>query len=243
MDLSRGYVHGSNAVIIPLETGLNMWYFTDPFTNTVWILLVISLPLYIIAMGLAHYSYSGSADWDTLSGFVLRNALSEQTGTIPDQSKTYHKILIITWVGFTLILVYAYAGSLTAMLSKPILQNPIKTLEELARQNKIPWVIEKGSMAEFHMRTALPGSTMSLLHQKAGLVPHLTPREISKYGCPTAKLKQKGRIATFCEIHVIWLMMAKDFSATGKCNYYLIEERLISSMRGAAFQVNTSIFY
>ena len=243
MDLSRGYVHGYNAVIVPLETGLNIWYFTYPFTNTVWLLMVTSIPFYIIAMGLTHYLYNGSADWDTLSGFVLRNALSEQTGTIPDQSKTYHKILIITWVGFTLILVYAYAGSLTAMLSKPILQNPIKTLEELARQNKIPWVIEQGSTAEFNMRTALSGSTMSLLHKQAVLVPHLTRREINKYGCPTAKLRGKGRFASFCQWSVIWLMMAKDFSATGKCNFYLIEERLISSMRGAAFQVNIFICY
>ena len=238
MDLSRGYVHGYNAVIVPLETGLNIWYFTDPFTNTLWLLMVASIPFYIIAMGLAHYFYNGSADWDTLSGFVIRNALSEQTSTIPDQSKTYHKILIITWLGFTLVLVYAYAGSLTAMLSKPKFQLPIKTLDELVRQNEISWVIEQGSTAEFHMRTALSGSTMSFLHKQAGLVPHLTPREIAKYGCPTAKLREKGSFASFCEIHLIWLMIAKDFSATGKCNYYLIEERLISSMRGAAFQVN-----
>ena len=234
-------MQGSTAVIVPLETGLNMWYFTNPFTNTVWILIITSIPLYIIAMGLAHYSYKGSADWDTLSGFVIRNALSEQTSTIPDQSKAYHKILIITWLGFTLVLVYAYAGNLTAMLSKPKFQLPIKTLEELARQNKISWVIEQGSMTELHMQTALPGSTMSLLHKQAGLVPHFNRREIAKYGCPTSELRGKGRFASFCDVHRIWPMIARDFSATGKCNFYMIEERLMSSMWGAAFQVNISI--
>ena len=200
MDLSRGYVHGSNAVIVPLETGLNMWYFTNPFTNTVWFLIITSLPLYMLAMGLAYYFYNGSADWDTLSGFVIRNALSEQASTISDQSKAYHKILILTWLGFTLVLVYAYAGSLTAMLSKQKFELPIKTLEELVRQNKISWVIEQGSTAELNMQTAIPGSTMILLYKQVGLVTHLTPGEIARYGCPiaeVAKLRGKGRPQLF----------------------------------------------
>ena len=239
MDFSRGYTTPSfNAVVIPLETSSKMWYFKDPFTYTVWLLIVTSMPVYIFAMGMAYYLCSGSADWDMLCGFVIRNALSEQNDRIPDQAKAYQKLLIITWLCFTLVLVQAYAGSLTAMLAKPQFHSPIKTLEELLRQNEISWVIEKGTLAEFYMRTASPGTTMNLLHKQAELVTPLTPSEIATHGCYAAKLRGKGRFGSFCEVMGIWPMFANDFSTTGKCNFYLVEERLISTIPGAAFQVN-----
>ena len=132
----------------------------------------------------------------------------------------------------------AYAGSLTAMLSKPKLETPIKTLDELLSQNKISWVLEKGTPLEYYMQTASPGTTMKLLHQRAVMVPHLTPEEAFKFGCYAAKLKGKGRFGSFCDLNVIWHMLAKDFSTTGRCNFYLIEDRFKSSMQGAAFQVS-----
>ena len=137
VDFSRGFGYGFTAMVIPLETKRNMWYMTGPFTNTVWFLIFTSIPLYIIAMAVAYYLYSGSVDWCTLFGFVIRNVLSEQNSRIPDEDYAYQKVLIITWLGFTLVLVYGYAGNLTAMFSKPKLQLPIKTLEELLKQDEI----------------------------------------------------------------------------------------------------------
>ena len=192
-------------------------------------------------MCLAQYCYSGSAAWYTLSGFVIRNAVSEQNHSIPHQAKAYQKILIITWLGCALVLVQAYAGNLTAMLSKPKFHTPIKTLDELLGQNEISWVIEKGSQAEHYMQSASTGTKLSLLHKRAALVPQLTPTEQAIYGCYPPRLRGKKSIGSFCGLQVIWPMIAKDFSETGRCNFYLIEERLYSSLSGAAFQVNISV--
>ena len=243
MDFSRGFVHGFNAVVIPLKTSSNMWYFTDPFTNMVWILVVISIPIYIVAMALAYSLFSVSADWHTLSGFVIRNALSEQNYRIPHQAHAYQKILIITWLGCTLVLLQAYAGSLTAMLSKPKFPQPIKTLGELLRQKEISWAIEKGSMAEIYMQAATTGTMMNLLYKRAEFVPKLTTKERTMYGCYAYAAKQRGngRFGSFCYLNYIWSMIARDFSATGKCNFYITEEKLVSEMSGAVFQVNTTI--
>ena len=60
------------------------------------------------------------------------------------------------------------------------------------------------------------------------------------FGCYAAKLKGKGSV---CGLNLIWHMIANDFSVTGKCNFYVVEEMLITSMGGAAFQVSTSICY
>ena len=135
----------------------------------------------------------------------------------------------------------AYAGSLTAMLTNPKFHTPIKTLDELLGQNKISWVIEKGTLVEYYMQMAPAGTTMNLLRERAELVPLLTWKESSMYGCYAAKLKGKGTFGSFCELYLIQDMISKDYSSTGKCNFYLVEERLTSSLRGAAFQVNTTL--
>ena len=138
MDFSKGYIHNFHAVVMPLKTRSNMWYFKDPFTYSVWLSIFASIPIYIIAMGMAYYFYGGSVDWNMLCGFVIRNALSEQNNSIPHQAKVHQRVLIITWLWSSLVLVQAYAGSLTAMLAKPQFQSPIKNLEELLGQTEIP---------------------------------------------------------------------------------------------------------
>lgn len=199
----------------------------------------------MIIMGFAYYLDSGSADWIMLCGFVTRNALSEQNNRIPDQRKAFQKILIINWLVFVLVLVQAYAGCLRAMFTKPQFHTPIKTLEELEvqlRQNEISLVIERGTTFEFYMRTAKPGTYPNLLYKQAVVVPRLTPEEKKLYGteCYAAKLAKQtglGRVSTTCTYGPgIWPMIANDFSTTGKCNFYLIEEKLMSTVGPAAFQ-------
>ena len=191
-------------------------------------------------MAFAYYLYSGSVDWNTLSGFVIRNVLSEQNSRIPDEDKAFQKVLIITWLGFTLVLVYGYAGNLTAMFSKPKLQPPIKTIKELLKQDEISWAIEKESLAEFVTRKASPGSLMKLLHNQAELVPKLSFQDQSMYGCHSylAKVRENRRVGSFCFNNRMHQLVSKDFSTTGKCNFYVLEEKLMPSI---AFQVHSDI--
>ena len=239
MDFTRAIIHGYQAVVLPLETSSNMWFFTDPFTNIVWVLIATSIPIYILAMAGANYLYSESVELGTSSGFVIRNVLSEQNYKIPSQAKAYQKILIIIWLWFTLVLVNGYAGSLTAMLTKPKFETPIKTIEELLKQNEIQWVIQKGTLQEYSFRTSKSGTIMNSLYKRAVIVPRLTPRELAMHGaCYTAKTKRAKKLGSFCYTHSIWPIMAKDFSATGKCNFYLIDERLLTTYGVMAFQVS-----
>ena len=239
MDFSRGIVKGYLAVVIPVETGSKMWYFTYPFTNTVWILIATVIPVYVIAMAGADYLYSGSAKLSTLLGFVIRNVLTDQNNGIPGEKKDYKKLLIMVWLLATLVLVQAFAGSLTAMLTNPKLKVPIKTLEQLVTQNEISWVLEEGSDIQFFMRSELSKiNIINSIYKGANTVPRLTRKERAIYGgCYAAKMKGNGKVASFCHANYIWPMMANDFTSTGRCNFYLVEEKLLTSWGVAAFQV------
>ena len=214
-----------------------MWYIIDPFQYNVWLLFIASIPIYLIAMGLTDYLYCGAIDWDELSGFIIRNALSEQNCRFPTRAQAYQKILIITWIWSMLVIVHAYSGNLTAMLAKPKLQTPIQTLDELMNQEEISWVIEKETLPEFYMKTSQTGTIMNKLYNEATLVPHLTPEEQIKYGCYAAKLKGSGKFGSICDVGGILHMYARDFSETGKCSFYLLEEKFLSSVYAMALQV------
>ena len=122
-----------------------MWYIVNGFQYQVWILLLTCVPLYIITMGLIDYWYRGFADWENISGFIIRGALSEQNGKFPNQERVCQKLLNIIWIWSMLVLVQAYAGNLTAMLARPKLPPPIRTLEELVSQDETKWILQKGS--------------------------------------------------------------------------------------------------
>ena len=216
-----------------------MWYIIEPYHYIVWILLIAAMPIYLIVMGLTDYFYHGVIAWDDVGGLLIRNVLSEQNFRPQDRAKAYQKMLDFFWIWSMLVLVQAYSGNLTAMLAKPKLQQPIKTLAELTNQTQISWVIEKGLPAEFYLKTWANGTILKELYNRASLMPPLGPEELLKYGCYAAKLKDEGhfKMGSISDIGRILPMYNKDFTETGKCNFYLLEEKILESIFSMAFQV------
>ena len=167
VEFSRPYYSSFYTVVIPLEAKLKMWYIIEPYHYYVWILLIATVPLYLIVMSLTDYFYCGEIDWENIGGFVVRNVLSEQNFEAPHRAKVYQKILVIVWIWSMLVIVQAYSGNLTAMLAKPELKPPIRTLKELVYQEEISWVVEKGSSFEFYMKRWPNGSVIKSLYNEA----------------------------------------------------------------------------
>ena len=243
MDFTRPVGHGFYAVVIPLKSESNMWYFIDPFHYIVWILIIFSIPIYIVAMGLADYVCMGSSDWDTLCGFVIRNALSEHNSISPNRSRVYQKILIIFWTASTFVLVQSYAGNLTAMRAKPKFQSPLTTFKELLKHDDISLVVEKGSLADFYMSTAESDTITNLLYKSATIVPKPPPTERLFSGCNIFKFRDCNNFVTILDNSKIMRLSAAVFSETGKCNFYVLEERLMTSTYAIAFPVRKSDMY
>ena len=229
VDFTTPVLTGYYKAVIPLQHKSKMWYFTDPFTIAVWIVIFLCIPIYTITMGVADHVYNGPVDWVHLCGFVLRNTLSEQS-SMPTNTLAYQKVLVITWLFSTLVLVQAYAGSLTAMLSKPIFHDLIKSVPELLNQDKVALVIEKGTMAEHFTRSAETGSAMRRYFEKATIMPQMSHQERIKYGCYTNKIgKDKKIFGSLCHMDDIYTLLSQDYSNTGKCNFYLIKDNLFTT--------------
>ena len=220
-------------VVFPLKHASEMWFFIDPLSFHVWICSLLCVPIYLLAMGLADYLFDGYADWDAVADdfdFVIRNALSEQNYA-PRDKLVYQKILIVIWSWSMLVLVQSYAGNLTAMLTRPKLQEPIRTLEELLGQDEVSWIIPDPEAA-YALKTSENGSALKKLYDGGIVVP---PN--AGWDCFPAEIYKYGTFGSICNIGSIQIMMSLDYSLTGKCNYYMIEDKLLTSGGSMAFQV------
>ena len=241
MDFTIPLTNSFATVVVPLKQDSNMWFFIDPFSYRVWIGFLISMPVYLITMWLANYIFGGDTNFDEATGFILRNAFSEQNATLPNHGKTYQKLLTMTWIWCMFILVQSYAGNLTAMLAKPQLQNPIRTLEELLSQDVIPWAIPEGSPEQYFLSNYPPGSVLRRVNDRATIMGVMSTEDHMMYGCFTKDLYQRGDIGVICLEGGFYALVSNDFSKTGRCKYYMLEDRFLTSGAAMAFQVKKDL--
>ena len=127
-----------------------------------------------------------------------------------------------------------YAGNLKAILAKPLLEKTIKSAADLADQADIPWVVTKGDDF-FKYASKLPeGSTMRTIRDKAKYL----NKDDDWYGrCFTQETKNADKYASVCQGLGVRDLLARDFSSTGTCNYYTIEDTFLDAPQSMLVQV------
>ena len=221
-------------LVIPLRIQTDLFKILNPFQHEVWALIIISIPIYILAMAMADYLYFGHVNWESLIGFVGRTALHTDIKDKKGQ-RLYQKLFIITWTGAFLILYHAYAGTLTAILAIPSFRRPILDVEDLITQNEFSWIIPYASSMLEYLKNAPPNSNMRRLYEGA---------TIDFDDCFTAREKpfwKTGRVAAPCIATSIRELMHYDFTQTGRCNYYTTTDEMHHMNMGLPFQVKTML--
>ena len=231
------HVSGYYAIVVPLRSQDNLLSITDPLSYDVWICLLICIPTFVGVMCLMNYLYSGSTDWETSGSFVLRNALSEHINRLPDK-EDYQKVLVATWAWVTLVLVTAYAGNLTAIITTPALNIPFTSAESMIRQTQIKWAVwDKSLFARY--ANGKPHGT--LLKKLVGQAIPLSKDDKWADNCYTSEAKKSGNVAAICDITSAKFVVSSDFSKTGSCNYYLTYDKVLASGNVLAFQVSSLV--
>ena len=225
-------------IVVPVKPKDNIWSFLHPLAYQVWIGILISIPMFILSMGLANYFFYKYIDWGIVVDFVLRVAMVDER---PIQSfilkMKYQKIMAIVWMWALFILSQAYAGNLTAMLTRPILEKTIHNIEDLLNQTDIKWSLEDSGTEIFeYFKVSSPGSTMRGLLDKAETGIEWETEDIYS-PCYTSEQRNARTWASICDVTSIDQTKSRDFSDTGKCNYYTIEDTFFTTPAVMAFQV------
>ena len=110
-----------HTIVVPVRPRDNLWSFLHPLTYQVWAGILLSVPIFILAMGLANRVFYKDIDWATVSNFVLRVTMGDE-GPIESYKliMNYQKLMAVVWMWAVFIFTQSYAGNLTSMLTRPI---------------------------------------------------------------------------------------------------------------------------
>ena len=239
VDFTRPVLYDSYwGVVIPVKSKSKMWYFINPFTPELWLSYIVSIPICLIAMILIHYLCSGTFRMEATVSFLVRIVLNEHNNSDRNLGlarRYQQKLAIITMVLSFMVLTYSYSGNLTAMLTKPQLESPIRFLSELLNQTEVPWVIDSKDFVATLMSAAPPGSLTKKLYERSTKMSLMDSAGATV--CYSDELKEDGTHGAICSLEDFKTLTANDFNITGKCNYYVVEQKFLQSWVALAIQV------
>nr|XP_053634338.1 glutamate receptor 2-like [Cherax quadricarinatus] len=236
-DFSTSF-HTENAAIITIRPTLynDLTGFVKPYAMEVWLLMLLSLVSVTGAVTLLVWAEDKLNNCSTRNIFVkaamwaLKVLTLESSLWLPITDGS--RLIVISWLLASLVFTTSYSGILTAMLTVPRVTVPIDSLEDLVAQEKLPWVVEAGSMMYQYFKEAEDGVRLKVFK---GLYDTISD-------CWSARADiANGKFAALCDVTSMKKAMSWDFSTSGKCHLYISRENfLISSLVSVAFKINST---
>ena len=162
-------------------------------------------------------------------GFATRVLLGQSVTQYPNCT-VFHEVVATIWLLIAFVLGQGYSCVLISMLTVPDVPATIESVEDLVRQDDIPWVFEAGSILFEIGKKSPAGSTMR--HMFDGVA------ELNYKTCHGTRKDIKGGLyAQTCERLTIAKTLSDDFSETGECNFHVASKNLISTSFAMAFPV------
>ena len=228
---------GYYVVVVPLKLHDNVFSVAAPLTYTVWICLLISIPIFIVVMSITNYLYSGYFTWEASAGYVMRTALADKSSQLPDKH-LYKKLLAMVWTWVMLVIIIAYSANLIAIITRPTLNVPFKNVEEMINQKEITWAAWDKDLFTQYAQGNSPGTVLRNMIDRAIF---LTNEEEWADECYTTKTKKSRSVAAICDVNSAKYLALEDFGKSGTCNYYLTQDKFLSIDNVLAFQVGKSL--
>ena len=204
-----------HSILVPLALSPKPMGFLYPLNPWVWLATLISIPIFIITMWLLDFTYHGGykTDWNSAVGFVLR-VTTNQSSLEPFKKNLpeYKKLLILTWAFALFVILVSYAGTLTAMITKPSISRPINNIDEMLSQTEMKWLLETESGLYFYMLNSEEGSNMMMVYNRS---------KAADWGEIVSSVQNRTYIIPTVGI-AIEEWTSQDFHDSGKCNFYTI---------------------
>ena len=111
--------------------------------------------------------------------------------------------------------------------------------EQMLRQEEIKWAAWDGSLFTRVAKDSPPDSVTRRLIERAVFISK--EKEVWPDNCFTASTKKSRKVAAICDVTSASFVLSKDFSETGKCNFYLTSDKFLSSGNVMALQVGWKV--
>ena len=150
-----------------MRKSYNLLAILNAFQLDVWLVLLLTIPTYITVMVMANWFHLRQMKWEMFASFVIRTTVMESrcdwAGKRLPTTRINQKLLILFWSLPLFVLVTAYTGNMTALITNPSLQQPIKDVKELVNQNQMPWLIQDGASVIAYLKSKPTGTYLIYL--------------------------------------------------------------------------------
>ncbi|XP_069166158.1 probable glutamate receptor [Procambarus clarkii] len=203
--------------------------FIKPFPWEVWTLLFVLLAttavlgIFMKWLGELRRLPGTNDNNDFRSSWFIKTLLVETIVTSP--KLTIGRVLEGSWLISALILGSAYQGVLTSMLAAPRIPVPVNSLQDLVHYGRLPWGVESGTALQ-----QLLGDAKSGIYKKVSEGAF----QITSLFIEKTHMKEK-KFAILCDFFSMKQVMSEDYSKTGRCNYYIAQEVIISTSMAFVF--------
>ena len=204
--------------------------------NLVWILILATMPIFVLIMGFADYIYYGEIAWWALSGSVLRIAAVDQIKRFGRDKVAYQKVFLSFLTLSFYVLQATYCGLLISEITKPNLNRLIDVTGDLLKQDELGWVMEDGIGLIELIEAEPAGSTMRQILDKVTFLNEIKDW-YGESGCHSVSTKNSYKLASICEWNSIRDIIDWDYDDTSTCNFYQAQDIIYTVPQVMFFQV------
>ena len=145
--------------------------------------------------------------------------------------------LLHVWTLCCFVLVMAFAGNLTAMITRPKFDMKINNFKDILYQDEIGLVVQDELIRGGELEQYPADSPKRRALEQAQIIPLAS----LVTGCFDNDTYYSRKHASYCDIQSILEILSEDFSNSGKCNWYEMKhDGLETNPMAMAFQVNQS---
>ncbi|XP_071540574.1 probable glutamate receptor isoform X2 [Panulirus ornatus] len=218
------------------------WGFLLPLGPLVWTAILAALLVVLVAVFLLSFFVCLKGpqreSWPTESFFSYIRVLLQQDVPVV-KHRWWERLVLGSWMVMTLVLTKSYAGNLMSMLAVRYIPQPYQSLRDVLDDPSATMIWEANTAYVQFLRSAESGIFREIIDSEAS--GRLMYVKSTQYARMRDKLVRAGKHVFMGEDLSSRVLMAQDFSNTGRCEFYASKEVFLPFMFSMIGQKNSPL--
>nr|XP_045624236.1 probable glutamate receptor [Procambarus clarkii] len=220
---------------------VNPWGFLLPLEPLVWaatlaaLVMLFTMVYFLSLLGLKATSNNV---WSSDAPFLYIRIFLQQANTIPPDLM-WERLTLATWLIAMLVISKSYAGNLMSYLAVRYIPQPYQSLRDVLDDPSVTMIWEANNAYVQYYRAVQSGIFREIADsEKKGRIKYVTSTE---FPSSVDIYVRRGHHVLIAEDRYEKVLMAQDFSRTGRCDFYSSEARFLPFMSSMVGQKDSPL--
>nr|XP_045602623.1 probable glutamate receptor isoform X2 [Procambarus clarkii] len=197
------------------------WNFIFPLRPVVWtatLATLLVLPLILSLLSVCTAIRSPGRWFDDTFNFI---SIFLQQNIWVRRMWWWERVVVLVWMLATVVLTQSYSGNLMALLAVKHVSQPVQRLRDIVHDPSTTLMIENGSIKALYILPRPDASQVIIDLHNTNRVEYIPTWDILR---SIDTLVRRGHHYLIFEDVLVSAAMARDFSLTGRCDFYVARE-------------------